>query len=104
MANQALVFHAKEFNPFPKVQVYNASAFELVATVEVPDGDGLEYVFEVTNSIDCFWGENEGVDLYGNAVNGCRSTSVGDLVMIDNQAYVVAFAGFEAVNLINDEI
>lgn len=104
MANVAMVLQAKKFNPFTKMEVFKVSDFEAVATVEVPAGYGLEYVFEVTNSIDYYWGENESVVPMGKAVKGCRSTSVGDLVLANDKVYLVANMGFKEVKLINDEI
>lgn len=68
-----------------------------VAEVEVPDGlypaDACEEAFCLTNHIDCPWWENEGVTkmLLGPE----RSTSVGDVVVVNGEAFRVASFGFK---------
>ena len=54
--------------------------FSLVATV---DSEDVDKVYELTNTIDKYWWENEGVtkEFVGK---GCRSTSVGDVVVLGN--------------------
>ena len=51
-----------------------------VATV---DSEDLNQVFQLTNSVTKPWWENEGVEkeFIGD---GCRSTSVGDVVVLSN--------------------
>lgn len=63
--------------------------YEKVAEVASSD---WEEAFELTNTIDSYWGENERVsDLVGQ----CRSTSVGDVMLMNGVARVVASCGFE---------
>ena len=52
--------------------------YDFVATV---DTDNLEVAFELTNSIDCAWWTNAKV-ISRFEDNGCRSTSVGDIVVL----------------------
>ena len=61
----------------------------------VADAAILENAYALTNSIDDAWFDiNEDVlKAYGQF----RSTSVGDLVLIGNNMYVVAMCGFEVV-------
>ena len=59
-----------------------------VAFVEVPKNatvdEKLELAFELTNSIDCAWWENDEVTpTFPDEDGGCRSTSVDDMVLID---------------------
>ena len=63
--------------------ILNKAKYNFVAMV---DGDSLEDVYRLTNDI--------------NISNGCRSTSVGDLIItIDNHFYVVAPSGFLRVKV-----
>ena len=69
--------------------------YEFVAIV---DSDQLETAFHLTNSIDDYWGNNEGVTEMGSRH---RSTSIGDLV-VDTETgktFVVANFGFEEVGV-----
>lgn len=65
--------------------------YEKVADVDTND---LDYAFERTNSIDCYWGENEGVTENGGEH---RSTCIGDLMLVDGKFFVVAGFGFEEI-------
>jgi len=72
--------------------------YKLVATVEV---DSLSKAYEFTNTIDCPWWENKGVNFFGSrdyGMEGSRSTSVGDILIIESnnhyRSYVVASVGF----------
>jgi len=65
--------------------------FRKVADVATDD---LDVAYRLTNSIDGYWWEN--VDVHPTFRDaGCRSTSVGDLMIRDGIKYVVAPAGFE---------
>ena len=77
-------------NPKEKVSVIHA-AYEdspcLVAFVEVEkewtDMEKLEYTFMKTNSITDAWWNNEGITkMFGGET--CRSTSVGDMVLLSS--------------------
>lgn len=65
--------------------------FAHVATVEVPD-DLHHEVFRLTNSIESYWWENDGVTAHTEAstfrevggIKGTRSTSVGDLIILSD--------------------
>lgn len=66
-----------------------------VASVEVgaaDEEDALEDVYRLTNSIDRHWTQNPEVRVTGN--RQLRSTSVGDLVCIEDRCYLVAGVGF----------
>lgn len=63
--------------------------------VAVVDTDDLEEAFRLTNSIDCPWQENSGVD---SMLESARSTSVGDVMVDDNdKVWLVAGMGFTEV-------
>jgi len=65
--------------------------FAHVATVDVPD-DLHHEVFRLTNSIESYWWENDGVTAHTEAstfrevggIKGTRSTSVGDLIILSD--------------------
>ncbi len=56
----------------------------------------LEEAYKLTNSIDSAWYETNSsfVDVSVEALKGCRSTSIGDIVQIQGVSYMVASCGF----------
>ena len=71
-----------------------------VALVEVAEGttdiDACEIAFTRTNSIDCGWWENEGVTpMFGGKT--CRSTTVGDMVLVGTTKYICKMTGWSEV-------
>ena len=90
-------------NPKEKVSVIHAAYEEkphVVAFVEVEkewtDTKKLEYAFMKTNSINEAWYTSEGVEYIGPKP-GCRSTSVGDKVLVGATTYVCESAGWSKV-------
>lgn len=73
-------------------QALQANLYKKVAEV---DSNDLEKIFELTNSIDNYWGENKGVKLI---TPENRSTSVGDLVELDGELHVVASMEFKKLS------
>ena len=88
---------------YEKVAVIHAAyeaAPSTVALVEVekklPDTKKLEIAFMKTNSIEDAWWDNEGVTkMFGGGA--CRSTSVGDMVLIGTTKYKCEMAGWSEV-------
>ena len=74
--------------------------YVLVADVSVDDPD---MAYELTNTIDNYWWENDKVDQ--NFVgDGCRSTSVGDvLVMPDGRVLRCASFGWADISNVRKE-
>jgi hypothetical protein len=58
------------------------------------DTDDLETAFERTNTIMDHWWINDGVEPLFEG-QGCRSTSVGDIMVMGERASIVASFGFE---------
>ena len=86
-----------------KVSVIHAAFGEkphVVAFVEVEkewtDMKKLEYTFMKTNSINEAWYTSEDVEYIGPKP-GCRSTSVGDKVLVGKTTYVCESAGWSKV-------
>ena len=86
-----------------KVAVIHAAyedAPQTVAFVEVPKSasvnEKLELAFRLTNSIEYAWWENEEVTPMFPE-QGCRSTSVGDMVLIGTEKYVCENMGWKKV-------
>jgi len=72
--------------------------YELVATVECA---GLEDVFRITNTIDSAWTNNpEVVELHPTNRSGYRSTSVGDVVVVDGTTHYCDMVGWKEVEKI----
>lgn len=73
--------------------------YRLVATVQTEYGNtpmNLEHAFRVTNHIDEAWQKNSGVLA---EPGGQRSTSVGDLVRLDDTLYVCCRTGWKPTNV-----
>lgn len=64
-------------------------AYKKVAEVDSID---LEEAFHLTNSIESHWSENDGVTQFGDRN---RSTSVGDIAVLEDKVYMVAGIGFK---------
>ena len=88
---------------YEKVAVIHAAyedAPSTVAFVEVEkkltDTEKLEIAFKKTNSIDDAWWNNEGVTkMFGGGA--CRSTSVGDMVLIGTTKFKCEPTGWSEV-------
>ena len=86
-----------------KVVVIHAAyedAPRTVAMVEVSKSatvnEKLELAFRLTNSIEYAWWENEEVTPMFPE-QGCRSTSVGDMVLIGTEKYVCENMGWKKI-------
>ena len=87
-----------------KVAVIHA-AFEdaptTVAFVEVeaalPIRKKLEIAFVKTNTITQSWVQNEGVEYIGPS-STCRSTGVGDMVLVGKDKYVCGMVGWNTLD------
>jgi len=95
------VYHAKEPNfgfklahfPDPKWP----DEFTLVAEINSPRNnpfDALDDAYFLTNSIDKPWWEHKSVHA---VVDRARSTSVGDVIIVDKIPYKVTMVGFEKI-------
>jgi hypothetical protein len=99
---KAFVFHKKEMDHFGKAEFFKVKDFELVAIVDIDEessGPGihnaLEYIYRRTNHIHENWVlDDNGVYPLRHDV---RSTSVGDVVMVDNENYLCSFAGWKKI-------
>ena len=90
-------------NPKEKVSVIHAAFGDkphLVALVEVnkewTDMEKLEYAFMKTNTINEAWYASEDVQYVGPNPT-CRSTSVGDKVLVGTTTYVCEGSGWSKV-------
>lgn len=77
-------------------ELYAQESYILVADICV--GGSLSKIlnkaYELTNSIDTSWFKNLDIWVAEKAQNGCRSTSVGDVIEINDAPYMVASCGF----------
>ena len=73
---------------------------QTVAMVEVPKDatveKKLELAFMLTNNIDCGWWENEEVTPMFPE-EACRSTCVGDMVLIGTEKYICENVGWRKI-------
>ena len=91
-------------NPKEKVSVVHAAFDEkphLVAFVEVDKEwtvtEKLEFAFEKTNSINDAWYTNKKDIEYMGPEKSCRSTSVGDFVLVGGTKYKCEGLGWSKV-------
>jgi len=54
----------------------------------------LEEAYALTNSVQTPWYKNDEIRVSEAAQNGCRSTSIGDVVQVAGETYFVASCGF----------
>ena len=97
------VWHAKEPTWGDVPPVWNAEHFTMVAIVapsESGESRELDDAFQLTNHIDHPWWENEGVTRVGEE---CRSTSVGDVVFRNGEAWLCARIGWTRLTTENHE-
>ena len=84
------VYHQTDDNfLFCPPTTQDAGEFTLVAEVDTED---LETAYKLTNTIDCYWWENEGVT---PLVTNTRSSSMGDVFILNGRAYGVDIFGFK---------
>ena len=90
-------------NPKEKVSVVHAAFDEkphLVAFVEVDKEwtvtEKLEFAFEMTNSINDAWYNNKEITKMFDG-DGCRSTSVGDMLLVGTEKYKCEGSGWSKV-------
>jgi len=58
-----------------------------------------EDAYKLTNSIQHPWYKNTDIQVNENVQNGCRSTSIGDVIQIAGESYVVMSIGFKHLNI-----
>jgi hypothetical protein len=93
---KAEVYHA--IFPTFSEQVQKMDEYELVAIVDVTDNsdrDMLEEVFYLTNHVDGDWTDGSKVEV--KKEGGCRSTSVGDIVVIEGRHYLCQGMGWKQI-------
>lgn len=92
-----LVYHnrceAALFQPVPELWKEREKNYQLVAAVEA---ESLEEVYRLTNHLDRDWRENALVKSL--ATTPPRSTSVGDVIVQGNLAWLVDHIGFQALS------
>ncbi len=95
MTDFATVIHCAFENAAPKGTPAVVAIVKI--NVEGDPEDNLNVVYEKTNTIDKVWWENEGV-LPIFRKKGCRSTSIGDIIKINNDFWTVASFGFDKLD------
>ena len=100
VTEKVAVIHA--MNDYSAIDGWNAATtFATVAFVEVekalPVRQKLEIAFVKTNTINEAWWRNEGVE-YIAPEKTCRSTSVGDMVLVGKDKYVCKDCGWETLD------
>lgn len=92
------VFHAVKFGYGEPSKFADPSEYTAVAVVEAVD---FEEAFKLTNNIDSLWCEGEAVVYLSpevKAAGGCRSTSVGDVMIGGCNTVAVASFGFDLID------
>jgi hypothetical protein len=71
---------------------------ELVANVQTdkPGMEAYEEAYMLTQNMEEPWIENIRVD-FTKDTDGCRSTHIGDVLVLDGRPYVCAHIGFEVI-------
>ena len=61
------------------------------------DEDVLNIAYEITNSITEPWYLSRVINVSEHAKNGCRSTSMGDIIQVNGTSYIVESIGFRKI-------
>jgi hypothetical protein len=87
------VFHNSDFFDFGMRTTHLPDPAKLTLVARV-DTNELDDAYRLTNHIDSDWQENPGVEAVGDAGKGARSTSVGDVLEMNDGYWMVASFGF----------
>ena len=98
--------------PFGELEGFDTDKYVKVADVDIEDADHAR-VFELTNNITHAWTENPEVAVADSVVErgGCRSTSVGDVIILSDGKIlqcmssgwdVIGFAAVEVPHPVTD--
>ena len=82
-------------------EVLKNNNYERVADMNLGGSSStiLEDAYRLTNSIDTAWYENVDLLVAEGFQDGCRSTSVGDIVQLAGESYMVAGCGFRHIDM-----
>lgn len=87
-----------------KIVQDNLDKYVVVATIETDPAsetlDALDLGHKLTNSVDMPWYKNEDIEVSDFAREGCRSTSIGDIITLNDIDYMVDGCGFIALGQI----
>ena len=96
--DMSCIYDDKEIESFIKEVIKNNDMIrvaDIVSSNNITDIDYiLEQAFRLTNSIESSWYLNKDIDVADIAKDGCRSTSKGDIIMVDGETYIVTTYGF----------
>jgi len=71
-----------------------------VARLELASKDvysALDIAYRLTQNLDFSWCNSKHLTVHDRAKQGCRSTSVGDVLSIDGREYLVCVSGFSEI-------
>ena len=60
--------------------------------------DILAEAWRLTNTIDEPWFKNQNISVAEKYQNSCRSSSIGDIIVIGNDTYIIDTIGFISIN------
>lgn len=98
---KSVLFHKRKFDgDMSLVSEVNMADYEAVAVINIPGAERdnnvyLHMAYQYTNSIDSHWSNNERVVALKPR---CRSTSIGDVILLNNTYFVCAPLGWHKVN------
>lgn len=104
------VYHLVDYTEAIRIRRLDADAFLRVAKfreikwIPVADVDtnDIDTAFQLTNNIDSSWAENRRVTPLFKGDRGCRSTSVGDLIIDQGMAFLCDPVGWTCVGPMDD--
>jgi len=94
------IYNDRELEDFVELSIRNDDMIR-VADMELPEEHDeatsenvLDVAFRLTNSIDYPWYTNQDLEVAEVAKDGCRSTSKGDIIIMNSITYIVSSYGF----------
>lgn len=79
---------------------FKNNRYERVADIVLggTESNILSEAFTLTNTVVTPWYENPNVQVHEMFKDGCRSTSIGDIIQINGETYVVDTFGFKHID------
>jgi len=84
------------WNEFIAVKAYIEGKYDFAGELEIPlFGPG---VTEVEACLEHAYMRSQNIDSHWNKASPCRSTSVGDIIKIEDDLYIVGSVGFDKIS------
>ena len=95
--DMSCIYNEDERVAFAKDQLIHNNYLRVAEFYADEDEKYLSIAYELTNSIQTPWYESPYLQVANSAKEGCRSTSIGDIIQVEGRSYMVAGCGFTEI-------